>query len=359
MKPAVEWAGRAALLVGSVVLTLAVLELGCRLWRGPQWLWHWPNIVWMERRHVPMEWPVCSYIYDRTVGWAPNPGFTSARYNVGADGLRRMPALAADAASSPPVLATGDSFTEGDEVDDDQSWPAYLQGLVGRRVLNAGVGGFGLDQTVLRTEQMAVTQPIAVAVVGFIVDDLRRMEQSRAWDVNKPYFELKDGVPQLRNSPAPPPRVSCDTLPLWQRLFGWSVLIDGIARRQGWMVDWVFDNIQVLPEGTGRQLACPVIGRLARLGVPVLVIAQYDRTAWDNGDAYRLGQHSEAARVLECAAQAGLATFDSFDVVRQAIGEQGVGALYRIGHHSPVGNRLIAETIARELVRQKLLPPSN
>jgi len=102
-----------------------------------------------------------------------------------------------------------------------------------------------------------------------------------------------------------------------------------------------------------------VIGRLAKLGVPVLVVAQYDRTAWDNGEAYRLGQHSEAARVLKCAAQAGLATFDSFDLVQQAIREQSVSALYRIGHHSPAGNRLIAETIAHELVRQRLLPPSN
>lgn len=359
MRPAVEWAGRAALLVSSVVLTLAVLELGCRLWRGPQWLLHWPNIVWAERRHVPMEWPVCSYVYDRIVGWAPNPGFTSAQYNVESDGLRRMPPLAAGAAPSPVILATGDSFTEGDEVDDDQSWPAYLQGLVGRRVLNAGVGGFGLDQTVLRTGQMAAAQPVAVAVVGFIVDDLRRMEQSRAWDVNKPYFELKDGVPQLRNSPAPPPRVSCDTLPFWQRLFGWSVMIDGIMRRQGWMVDWVFNNVQVLPEGTGRQLACPVIGRLARLGVPVLVIAQYDRTVWDNGDTYMQGQHREAVRVLACAAEAGLATFDSFDSVQQAVREQGVGALYRIGHHSAAGNRLIAETIAQELTRRRLLPKAD
>ena len=102
-----------------------------------------------------------------------------------------------------------------------------------------------------------------------------------------------------------------------------------------------------------------MIGRLAKLGVPVLVVAQYDRTAWDNGEAYRLEQHSEAARVLKCAAEAGLATFDSFDLVQQAIREQSVGALYRIGHHSPAGNRLIAETIAHELVRQQLLPPSN
>jgi hypothetical protein len=163
MRSLAEFAGRAALLVGSVVLTLAGLELGCRLWRGPQWLLHWPNIVWQERWQVTTEWPVCSYIYDRTVGWAPNPDFVSAQYNVGPDGLRLMPPLRPGDAQAPVVLTTGDSFTEGDEVNDNQSWPAYLQPLVGRRTLNAGVGGVGLDQTVLRTEQM-------VAATGLPLD---------------------------------------------------------------------------------------------------------------------------------------------------------------------------------------------
>src|SRR5579864_2726908 len=86
-----------ALIVGSVIFTLAVLELGCRAWRGPHWLTHWPNIVWEQRRAVPMEWPVCAYIYDRTVGWAPHPDFRSPLYNVDAEGLRRMPPLPAGA----------------------------------------------------------------------------------------------------------------------------------------------------------------------------------------------------------------------------------------------------------------------
>ena len=54
----------------------------------------------------------------------------------------------------PLTLAAGDSFTFGDEVNDDESWPAALEQLTGRRVINAGVPGFGLDQAVLRAEQL-------------------------------------------------------------------------------------------------------------------------------------------------------------------------------------------------------------
>ena len=41
----------------------------------------------------------------------------------------------------------------GDEVDDREAWPAQLQGLLGRRVVNGGVTGYGLDQMVLRAER--------------------------------------------------------------------------------------------------------------------------------------------------------------------------------------------------------------
>jgi hypothetical protein len=62
-----------------------------------------------------------------------------------------MPPIPADSIAEPPVLVTGDSFSEGEEVKDGETWPAYLQGLLRRRVINAGVSGFALDQAVLRT----------------------------------------------------------------------------------------------------------------------------------------------------------------------------------------------------------------
>ena len=71
----------------------------------------------------------------------------------GEHGFRQMPPPPADATAGPPVLATGDSYTQGDEVDNDHTWPAQLQGLLRRRTINAGVAAYGFDQIVLRTEQ--------------------------------------------------------------------------------------------------------------------------------------------------------------------------------------------------------------
>ena len=203
---------------------------------------------------------------------------------------------------------------------------------------------------------MSARSPVAVAVVGFIVDDMRRNEMSRAWDANKPYFELNGGNLLLLNSPVPPPRASCNTLPFWQRAFGWSVMIDGIARRGGWMVDWIFDNVYVLPRGAGRELGCPLMRRLGQLGVPTLIVAQYDRTVFQAGVAHAEENHREALRLLDCAARAGMPTLDTFEAVRQAIALQGLDALYLIGHHTPAGNRLTARIIADELARRALLP---
>ena len=57
----------------------------------------------------------------------------------------------------PLTLAVGDSFVFGDDVGDADSWPAILERLTGRRVINGGVPAFGLDQTVLRSEQPPAT----------------------------------------------------------------------------------------------------------------------------------------------------------------------------------------------------------
>ena len=51
-----------------------------------------------------------------------------------------------------PILAVGDSYTYGEEVGENDSWPAQLQRIKNQRVLNAGVSGYGFDQSVLRAE---------------------------------------------------------------------------------------------------------------------------------------------------------------------------------------------------------------
>ena len=100
----------------------------------------------------------------------------------------------------------GDSFTFGEEVKDDETWPAHLQQLLGRRVLNAGVSGYGFDQIVLRAERIVPDIHPSAVVVGFIADDIVRTEMRRRWSAEKPYFDIQNGALVLRNVAGPATR---------------------------------------------------------------------------------------------------------------------------------------------------------
>jgi hypothetical protein len=330
-----------------MVLTLAGLELGCRMWRGPWLLWHWSSFVTDEFRNFEQEIQG-QFVRDPLLGWAPRPEYRSPDLNYDAEGRRRMPALADNAHA--PILTTGDSFAVGEEVADDESWPAFLQGLLQRRVVNAGVGGYGLDQTVLRTEQQVAALRPSVIVVAFIADDLRRIEMRRLWGSEKPYFSTSsDGALVLHKVPVPGVEAPSEHLSFWQRAFGWSMLINTITYRIGWHDEWSNRIRRALPEGAGKEMICPLMQRLAVLAIPTVVVAQYDPVA-------ELGEQRQLTRlVLDCAAASGLGTLDTFEAVANAVSEHGIDRLYRNEHHTAQGNRVVAGQIAAELARREML----
>ena len=335
--------GRLALVVASVLVTLGVLEIGCRLWRGPSALLDWSNIVREDRRAMRAA-GVGRLKYDADLGFVPTEGY------------RATPAPADPRLAEPPILVVGDSYAYGDEVSDDETWAAQLQSLTNRRTVNAGVSGYGLDQIVLRAEQAARDVKPAALVLVFIAEDLRRSEMKRVWGAEKPYFEPKGDAPILRNVPVPAPPDPAATLDLWQRLFGWSVLVDTVLRHKGWQYEWAIDHERVLSRGEGERLACPLLKRLARLGVPTLVVASYDPYVWrDVG--YAQEQRRLSAVVLECAKTAGFGTSDLYGTISMAVSSLGFAEAYRSSHPGPAIHRLEALQIAAAL-EQLHIPPS-
>lgn len=110
---------------------------------------------------------------------------------------------------------------------------AYLEEILNKRVLNAGVGAYGIDQAFLRAELLLDKYDPDVVILSFISNDINRTEFSyypygRGW---KPYFEYRDGSLMLRNVPVPqepaPPR-SFQTL---RRALGYSFLADAVLDR--------------------------------------------------------------------------------------------------------------------------------
>ena len=352
------WPGRIALIAASVLFSLAVLEAASRIVRsGPQALLHWPNLAWELMRDGGPGANSCSYVHDDLLGWALPPNCVSPGYNLDSNGFRRDPALASTAAplAGSLVLATGSSFTLGIEVADGETWPAYLQETLGRSVVNAGAGGYSLDQTVLYAERLAARLKPSVVVVSFTPGDVWRNELKVAYSRQKPFFETSGGQLELRNVPIAKP-LRAPPLPVAARLLGWSVVAAEVVERVGIRNGWYYNEVRALPAGTGDTVSCLLMQRLAKLGVPVVVMAQYGLGHWRGDAGYQGEGYHATAAVLQCAAHAGLVAFDLAAPLKAAIGARGLGALYRSEHHSPEGNRLVADLLAGELMRHRLLP---
>lgn len=113
--------------------------------------------------------------FDADLGWTFKPGRvvedrthgTSWSIHIDADGSR------VDPMSTGPlwIHTYGDSFTAGDEVDDEQTW----QSMLGRRrkaqVKNFGVSGYGPYQALLRFERHIEEGRVAPMTIMAIYED--------------------------------------------------------------------------------------------------------------------------------------------------------------------------------------------
>jgi hypothetical protein len=360
------------LVLGSILVTLLLLELGLRAW-SVTWLTRWPNFV-LGAREVLNKTEQSRFIDDPYLGYVPRPGYASARINIDTAGFRRTgdPAKATVAG---PILAVGDSYTYGDEVADGETWPAHLQRRTGRRVFNGGASGYGFDQTVLRAERAAALVHPSVIVASFIADDIRRTEMRRLWGAEKPYFDLQGNGQDngqgnglvLRNEPVPPRPDPRTTLNFWQRTLGYSYLVEFTVERLGLQYGWFGDHIRIHPEGTGERIACLLTGRLAdlqrRSGAAVLVVAQYDPYVWQNAD-FAAEQRRMSHGLLDCARKNGLGILDTYDAVAawtakgtgKGTSKGGPRGLYGLWHMNDQGNRLTADLIDAALGADHIPP---
>jgi len=351
---------RIGLVVAAILTGLLALEIGLRLFLPAGTLARWPNYV-LEARQVLAGTEKSRFQHDDLVGYRPRPEFSGASQNPGFSGVNQSydalglrsngpgPVLDAGLAGTAPVLVTGDSYTHGDDVTDRQTWPAHLQRLLDRPVLNGGVSGYGFDQSVLRAEALAQARKPAAIVVSFIADDINRTEMHRIWGAEKPYFDIENGRLALRNVPVPLTPEPDATLNVWQRTLGYSFLFDFTLRRLDLLHNWFGDHVRVHPAGDGERIACLLTGRLKALqqqsGAPVLVLAQYDPMVWQD-PAFAAEQRRLAHGLLACAEKQGLAVLDSFDSLA-ASGDP--RRLYGLWHMNDAGNRLMAEIVAARL----------
>jgi hypothetical protein len=316
------------LVLASVAATALLIEFAVRIATGAPFVLGGPN----SDRYV---------IRDPLLGTLPRPGLhfhhpKGFTMTIGEHSIRSN-GTAPPHGERPLALAVGDSFAFGDQVDDEDSWPAVLERLRGQRVLNAGVPGFGLDQAILRAEQLVDVYHPDVIIVGFIPHDVRRCAMSFWSGRAKPYFDVDTGELKFHPAVVPPPAPDA----LLKHLLSYSVALDMLFPRY---LHWQGPEEAVVhPHAV--EVTCALMSRLAALGrarhIRIVVVAhpQVPEIVPE--------QREMAQRVLACARAEHLEALDLFPVFEQRTAEERARLFH--GHLSVAGNRLVAAEIARAL----------
>jgi hypothetical protein len=120
------------------------------------------------------------YSFDSHLGWVRRPN--SSGIENGQKGpitfhIDSVGSRANSFENSPPVVAAyGDSYAFCRQVEDDETWEAQLAQQEGFGVLNFGVGNYGVDQSLLRYEAMALPDTVRIVVMGFVPETICRIQ---------------------------------------------------------------------------------------------------------------------------------------------------------------------------------------
>ena len=149
--------------------------------------------------------------YDPDLGWVSTPNLSlehhwgqGASLHTNAQGFRGRRDVPKASAGRRRIICTGDSFTLGVGVGDDDTWCAQLAaGSPELEAVNMGQGGYGVDQAFLWYRRDGASLEQRVHVFAFVSVDLDRMLTDRFVGFPKPYLDLDKGALVTRNTPVP------------------------------------------------------------------------------------------------------------------------------------------------------------
>lgn len=149
--------------------------------------------------------------YDPSKGWATKPNirnmavFDNKSLNTDPDGFRVTRESPSGRKIKERILVLGDSFTFGEEVSDQETYPYYLQRMFpDLDIINAGVHGYGHDQMLILLREIGIKFKPDIVILGYVPWDAKRNVLSFR-DFAKPSFVPdKDGL-ILTNTPVPRP----------------------------------------------------------------------------------------------------------------------------------------------------------
>lgn len=268
----------------SFSVTVFLLEFGVRLYKHE----HRFKNFWGENRNlVNSAYPA---EFNRELGWIPQEGkhpknIWNTRVNIIQDGIRSNGNnnQRSKINDYKIILAVGDSFTFGDQVSNNETWPAVLERISGAKVINGGVFGYGIDQTYLRMNKLALKYQPDTIIFSFYSDDIMRCELSERTSVPKPYFELlDDGNFVLRNGHIPSSITPPSSPDFFKNVLGYSFFFHKVMLRvfpEYWLQGDRWKDKRI--HSYGIKVACHIFQEIAKFSkihhVAIYILIQYTK----------------------------------------------------------------------------------
>ena len=328
-------------------------------------------------------------VIDSVTGWTPRPGYRRAGHEINSLGLRSRHEYDSAAAGRLRVAAFGDSFVYGNEVDHPHEWAAVVESTYpGIDVMNYGVGGYGMDQALLRFRRSGMALRPRLVLIGFTTDDLsrtvnvyRRFRSSDEYPLFKPRFLLgDDGALTLQPTPVP-------AIAAYQALLANPKGVRTLAANDAWYEPCIYQNPFYDWSATVR-LASAVFVRARRRMVPgyrlfegggfdttstafrlqVRLFEEFARSVREGGatpvalflpdrssiQAARQGRPTLYARLKDAVQRQGLPVLDAADAFSAATAPT-ADWFAPGGHYSVEGNRIVGVWLGPQV--QRLAPP--
>jgi hypothetical protein len=331
----------------SLVVGLVICEIIIRKVDGvPLWPLRHPSLAVAEY-HPLLGWRHREYL---------GPGH---RFITGAFGMR-MNSVGVRPPEPGGILVVGDSFALGSEVREHETFPAQLERLLVRHVMNAAVHGYGSEQMILNAEDLIPILQPSFLVIGMMDVAINRAGYEMTYGDHRPWFDVSSGELRHHNNPVP--------RRLRSRL-GWL--------GHSYLAVWITDHIEssgaarhVSVENDPAVVTCALLRRLKVFtdaqSIPVIMAMLYAGTD-------RLAQTDKATEkvrpttVAKCGAELGIEIVDLWEpMVAMARDDPDAyrglynhrGAHQEIwGHLSVAGNAFVARQIAQRM--RTMIPVSS
>ena len=150
--------------------------------------------------------------YDSLLGWSNIPGFQEKNFygkhknlTINQQGFRNLINFPKDIPEGKiRILCSGDSFTLGYGVDDQETWCQQLSQIEPKlETVNMGQGGYGVDQVYLWYKRDGIKLDHQIHIFTFIGNDFERMESTLFETYPKPILNVENNNLEVNNIPVP------------------------------------------------------------------------------------------------------------------------------------------------------------